>query len=84
LGTIALAQPKTVTGYGNLGVAPGKAGGSLTLALGSAPQTLFYYGAVDSAIQALANQMFDGLIEYNLGSYKIEPGLAVSWSIGGG
>lgn len=84
LGALALAQPKTISGYGNLGVTSGKAGGSLTLALGSAPQTLFYYGAIDSAIQTLANQMFDGLIEYNLANYKIEPALAVSWQISGG
>lgn len=76
LGGLALAQPKVVSGYEN-----GKTGGSLTLALGSAPQTLFYYGAIDSAIQALTLQMFDGLIEYNYKTYQIEPGLAVKWVI---
>ncbi|GIW30974.1 MAG: peptide ABC transporter, periplasmic peptide-binding protein [Meiothermus sp.] len=67
--------------YTNLGVTAGKAGGSLTLSLASAPQTFFYYGAIDSAIQNLANQMFDGLIEYNLANYQIEPALATRWSI---
>lgn len=76
LGGLAFAQPKVVSGYEN-----GKSGGSLTLALGSAPQTLFYYGAIDSAIQALTLQMFDGLIEYNYKTYQIEPGLAVKWTI---
>lgn len=76
LGGLALAQPKVISGYEN-----GKSGGSLTLALGSAPQTLFYYGAIDSAIQTLTLQMFDGLIEYNYKTYQIEPGLALKWSI---
>ncbi len=70
-GGLALAQPKTMPAYANLGVTAGKAGGSLTLSLASAPQTFFYYGAIDAAIQNLANQMFDGLIEYNLANYQI-------------
>lgn len=61
-GGLALAQPKTMPAYTNLGITAGKPGGSLTLSLASAPQTFFYYGAIDSAIQNLANQMFDGLI----------------------
>lgn len=84
LGGLALAQPKTISGYDSLGVVNGKPGGSLTLALSSAPQTFFYYGAIDSASEALANQLFDGLIEYNLKNYQIEPALAVSWSITNG
>jgi peptide/nickel transport system substrate-binding protein len=80
---LALAQPKTISGLESLGVTNGKAGGSLTLSLASAPQTLFYYGAIDSAIQALTLQMFDGLIEYNAKDFKIEPALAASWTIGG-
>jgi len=54
-GGVALAQPKTLPAYSNLGVSAGKAGGSLTLSLASAPQTFFYYGAIDAAIQNLAN-----------------------------
>ncbi|GEM83547.1 MAG: hypothetical protein KatS3mg074_074 [Meiothermus sp.] len=80
-GGLALAQPKTMPAYANLGVTAGKPGGSLTLSLASAPQTFFYYGAIDSAIQNLANQMFDGLIEYNLANYQIEPALATRWTI---
>ncbi|PZA06752.1 MULTISPECIES: ABC transporter substrate-binding protein [unclassified Meiothermus] len=75
---LAMAQPKVVSGYEN-----GKPGGTLTMALASAPQTMFYYGAIDSAIQTLANQMFDGLIEYNYKTYQIEPALAASWTITG-
>jgi len=75
---LASAQPKVVSGYEN-----GKPGGTLTMALSSAPQTMFYYGAIDSAIQTLANQMFDGLIEYNYKTYQIEPALAASWTITG-
>jgi peptide/nickel transport system substrate-binding protein len=78
---LGYAQPKVLPAYTNLGVTAGKAGGSLTLSLASAPQTFFYYGAIDSAIQNLANQMFDGLIEYNLANYQIEPALATRWSI---
>jgi len=81
MGGLAFAQPKTLPAYANLGVTTGKPGGSLTLSLASAPQTLFYYGAIDSAIQALTNQMFDGLIEYNLANYQIEPALATRYGI---
>jgi len=75
-GSLALAQPKVVLGYEN-----GKPGGTLTLALSSAPQTLFYYGAIDSAIQTLSLQLLDGLIEYNYKNFQIEPALAVKWNI---
>ncbi|GEM86760.1 ABC transporter substrate-binding protein [Meiothermus granaticius] len=81
---VALAQTKTVTGYDSLGVVIGKPGGTLTLALSSAPQTFFYYGAIDNAGSTIANQLFEGLIEYNLANYKIEPALATSWTITGG
>lgn len=84
LGSLALAQPKTISNYESLGVVNGKPGGSLTLTLASAPQTLFYYGVIDSAMQVLANQMFDGLIEYNLRTYQIEPALATRWTVTNG
>lgn len=84
VGGLALAQPKVISGLDSLGVVNGKSGGSLTLALASAPQTLFYYGAVDSAMQNLMPQMFDGLIEYNVKTNQIEPALASSWVITGG
>ncbi|MER3555017.1 MAG: ABC transporter substrate-binding protein [Meiothermus sp.] len=80
----ALAQSKTITGYDSLGVTNGKPGGTLTMALTSALQTFFYYGAIDNAGSTIANQLFDGLIEYNLATYKIEPALATSWTITGG
>jgi peptide/nickel transport system substrate-binding protein len=80
----ALAQTKTISGYESLGIVNGKPGGTLTLALTSAPQTFFYYGAIDNSGSTIANQLFDGLIEYNLATYKIEPALAASWTITGG
>lgn len=77
----ALAAPKKVTGYGPLGVVNGKAGGTYTLALGDAPQSLFYYGAIDNNLGLVSQQLFDGLVEFNLANYKLEPALAESWTV---
>jgi peptide/nickel transport system substrate-binding protein len=78
--SLGLAAPKTMPDYSKLGVGIGKAGGSYTLVLGDSPQSFMYYGAIDSNAQSVTGQMFDGLIEYNLASYKIEPALAESWT----
>ncbi|MVN87123.1 ABC transporter substrate-binding protein [Deinococcus sp. HMF7620] len=77
----ALAAPKKVSGYGALGVVNGKAGGSYTLPLGDSPQSLFYYGVIDNNLGLISQQLFDGLVEFNLATYKIEPALAESWTI---
>lgn len=80
LGT-SLAAPKKVTGYGSLGVVDGKTGGTYTLALGDSPQSLFYYGAIDNNLGLISQQLFDGLVEFNFATYKIEPALAESWTV---
>ncbi|MBZ9749824.1 ABC transporter substrate-binding protein [Deinococcus sp. HMF7604] len=77
----ASAAPKKVSGYGALGVVNGKAGGSYTLPLGDSPQSLFYYGVIDNNLGLISQQLFDGLVEFNLATYKIEPALAESWTI---
>lgn len=77
----ALAAPKKVDGYGSLGVVKGKPGGTLTLALGDSPQSLFYYGVIDNNLGLVSQQLFDGLVEFNYATYKIEPALAESWTI---
>ncbi|THF71764.1 ABC transporter substrate-binding protein [Deinococcus sp. Arct2-2] len=77
----ALAAPKKVTGYGSLGIVDGKAGGTYTLALGDSPQSLNYYGVIDSNLGLVAQQMFDGLMEFNLSTYKLEPALAESVAV---
>ncbi|GAA5512815.1 putative ABC transporter-binding protein DR_1571 [Deinococcus carri] len=77
----ALAAPKKVTGYGGLGVVDGKPGGTYTLVLGDSPQSLNYYGVIDNNLGLLAQQMFDGLVEFNYASYKVEPALAESWVV---
>jgi peptide/nickel transport system substrate-binding protein len=80
LGSIALAQPKTV-GYPSLGMVPGTPGGSVTLALGDSPPRFFYYGEISSVSQALTQQMFDSLVEFDLDTYELVPGLAASWEV---
>ncbi|MDO4245610.1 MAG: ABC transporter substrate-binding protein [Deinococcus sp.] len=80
----AVAAPKKVTGYGSLGVTNGKAGGTFTLALGDSPQSLFYYGAIDNNLGLISQQLFDGLVEFNLATYKLEPALAESWTVSNG
>lgn len=82
--TQSLAAPKKYTGYGALGVVDGKSGGTYTLALGDSPQSLFYYGAIDNNLGLISQQLFDGLVEFNLATYKIEPALAESWTVGDG
>jgi peptide/nickel transport system substrate-binding protein len=77
----ANAADKVVRGYDNLGIVPGKVGGRLTMVLGDSPQSLFYYGAIDSNLQALAAQLYDGLVEYNYQTYELEPALAERWTI---
>lgn len=76
---LSLAQPKVVEGYDALEVTAGQPGGTLTLSISDTPQTFFYYGAIDANHQTLNMQMFDGLVEYNLETYEIEPALATSW-----
>lgn len=76
-----LAAPKKVTGYGNLGIVDGKPGGTYTLPLGDSPQSLNYYGAIDNNLGLISQQMFDGLVEFNFATYKIEPALAESWTV---
>lgn len=80
IGTAA-AAPKKVTGLGSLGIVDGKPGGTYTLPLGDSPQSLFYYGVIDNNLGLVAQQMFDGLVEFNFATYKIEPALAESWTI---
>ncbi|UBV44833.1 ABC transporter substrate-binding protein (plasmid) [Deinococcus taeanensis] len=77
----AHAAPKKVSSYASLGVTAGKSGGTYTLPLGDSPQSLFYYGAIDNNLGLISQQMFDGLVEFNLATYKIEPALAESWTI---
>ncbi len=76
----AIAADKQVR-YDSLGIVPGKPGGQLTLILGDSPQSFFYYGAIDSNLQALAAHLYDGLVEYNYATYELEPALAEKWTI---
>ncbi len=76
-----LAQPKTVPDYSSLDIQPGTPGGMLTLPLDDSPSTFFYYGEINNNVAVLAQQMFDSLVEFNLDTYELEPGLAESWDI---
>ena len=76
-----LAQPKTEPDYSSLDIVPGTPGGTLTLPLDDSPSTFFYYGEINSNVAVLAQQMFDSLVEFNLDTYELEPGLAESWDI---
>lgn len=78
--TAAFAQPKVVN-TAALGLEPGSQGGRMTVSLGSAPPTFLYYGQIDNATQALTGQVFDSLVEFNLGTYELEPALAASWDV---
>ncbi len=84
---VAVAAPppsaKKQPSFSNIGLTTGKAGGTLTLAIGSAPTTFMYYGAIDGAAQRVAQNMFNGLIESNIATGKIEPALAESWTVSG-
>ena len=77
----AQAAPKKVSGYDALGVVAGKAGGDITLSIGDSPQSFFYYGVIDNNLGLVAQQLFDGLVEFNYNTYKLEPALAESWTI---
>lgn len=77
----AAAAPKKISGYDSLGVTAGKQGGNLTLVLGDSPQSLNYYGAIDNNLGLISQQLFDGLVEFNYATYKLEPALAESWTI---
>jgi peptide/nickel transport system substrate-binding protein len=77
------AADKQVRGYDSLGIAAGKTGGQLTMVLGDSPQSFFYYGVIDSNLQALAAHLYDGLVEYNYGTYELEAALAEKWTISG-
>ncbi|QLG13037.1 ABC transporter substrate-binding protein (plasmid) [Deinococcus sp. D7000] len=80
LSTPALAA-KTMGGdLGSLGVVPGKVGGTYTLPLSDSPQTFNYYGAIDNNTYTVLNNVLESLVEYNLATYKLEPGLAESWT----
>ncbi|MCD0170393.1 ABC transporter substrate-binding protein [Deinococcus sp. 23YEL01] len=80
----ALAAPKKVSGYGSLGVTDGKPGGTYTLPLGDSPQSLFYYGVIDNNLGLISQQLFDGLLEFNYATYKLEPALAESYAVSDG
>ncbi|MFD2608837.1 ABC transporter substrate-binding protein [Deinococcus taklimakanensis] len=75
----SLAAPKKIGALP--GVVSGKSGGTYTLTLGDSPQSLFYYGAIDNNLGLVSQQLFDGLVEFNLNTYKIEPALAESWTV---
>ena len=80
LGSV-FAQLKVVPNYNALEVERGSPGGELTLPLDNDPPSFFYYGEVNSNSQTLAQQLFDGLVEFNLETYELEPALAESWDI---
>ncbi|MDX2006799.1 MAG: ABC transporter substrate-binding protein [Meiothermus sp.] len=84
IGSLAMAQSKNVGDYSALGVQTGKSGGSITMALQSNPVSFFYYSAIDQPMQTIYQLAFDGLIEYNLRTYAIEPALAESWTLTNG
>lgn len=75
------ASAKKLPAYTSLGVEPGKRGGTLTMALGDSPQSFLYYGVIDGNQQRVNQQVFEGLLEYNLATGKLEPALAESWTV---
>jgi peptide/nickel transport system substrate-binding protein len=77
----APSSAKRMPAFSGIGLTTGKSGGTLTLPLGNSPQTFMYYGAIDGNGQRLAQHMFDGLIEFNIQTARIEPALAESWTI---
>src|SRR5690625_4384531 len=74
----AVAQDEVVS-YPGLGLEPGVHGGNLRLALASAPPTFNYYGDLSNDIKLFAQQIFDTLVEFDLETYELVPGLATSW-----
>ena len=79
--TISLAQPLTVPDYSSIGIEPGTPGGTLTLTLSDPPPRFFYYGEISTISQTLTQQIFDSLVEFDLATYELTPGLATSWDI---
>ncbi len=69
-----------MTAMPKLGVTAGKPGGSYTLMLPAAPGSFNYYGITDNNAYTVIGNVFEGLVEYNLETYKMEPNLAQSWS----
>lgn len=80
LSATAFAQKQTVD-YSGLGLEPGKRGGTLTLALNDAPPSFLYYADLGSDSKLLIQQVFDSLVEFDLETYELVPGLATSWDI---
>jgi peptide/nickel transport system substrate-binding protein len=80
LGSYAAAQPLTVD-YSGLGLEPGQRGGTLTLALNDAPPSFLYYADLGSNSKLLVQHIFDSLVEFDLETYELVPGLAASWEI---
>src|SRR5690554_4602191 len=80
LSSAAFAQDEVVS-YPGLGLEPGEYGGTLRLALASAPPTFNYYGDLSNDIKLFAQQIFDTLVEFDLETYELVPGLATSWDI---
>lgn len=80
LGTPALAAKTVGANLKSLGIVPGKPGGTYTLPLGDSPSTFNYYGAIDNNTYTVLNNVLESLVEYNLATYKLEPGLAESWT----
>ncbi len=76
----ALAQDEVVS-YPSLGIEPGQSGGTLRLAVASAPPTFFYYGDLSNDIKLFSQQIFDTLVEFDLENYELVAGLATSWDI---
>ncbi len=82
LAASATAAPKVAgTNLKALNITSGKEGGTYTLALGDSPQTFNYYGAIDNNAYVLLNNVYEGLVEYNLATYQLEPALAESWTL---
>ena len=87
LGSAFAADPKgqpRLTATPKLGLQSGKYGGSYTLSLPAAPGSFNYYGITDNNAYAVIGDAFEGLVEYNLETYKMEPNRAqASLSRGG-
>jgi peptide/nickel transport system substrate-binding protein len=84
LGSAFAADPKgepRLTATPKLGLQAGKYGGSYTLSLPAAPGSFNYYGITDNNAYAVIGNAFEGLVEYNLETYKMEPSLAQSWTV---
>ncbi len=83
-GMALAADPKgepRLTATPKLGLVSGKYGGSYTLSLPAAPGSFNYYGITDNNAYTVLGNVFEGLVEYNLETYKMEPNLAQSWTV---